>query len=231
MPGVSENRVRLTAVAAALSAVALRITLEVLRPAGDPPPADLPSTALLIGGLLGPLTLYPLLTVAGRRRPERLPAGDTPGTLVAPARPLIPGLQLIGGGWLGTNAFFVAGTSPGAALLGAVVSMVSVVAFLHPRPRLVLDAAGVTIHSWLARGSSRVLWSELQPAEPVWTANGTFIGTDRVARVSLARIAAAPVTVHAENLDVEPAYLARVMSGLAAAPDRQAFIDSHLSTV
>jgi hypothetical protein len=70
-----------------------------------------------------------------------------------------------------------------------------------------------------------VLWDDLHRTEPVWTSG------DPISRVHLARAGGDSVTIFAEHLDVEPAYLAWVMSGLAAAPDRRTLIDSHRSSV
>lgn len=227
---MARHRILVLASVTALSAALLRLAVGSVLPAGDAAMTN-GVLVLIIGSFVAPLAVYAVLAGAGRPRPERLLAGTVPGTLVAPGRLLLPGMQLISGAWLVMNAILITGVALGSLVLGCAVLVLGALAVARPRPRLVLDADGVTIHSWRGRRTVRVRWSELHPAEPVWTAHGTFIATDRIARISLARAGSPPVPVPAEHLDVEPAYLARVTAALVTAPDRHALIDSRLSTV
>ncbi|GAB7052761.1 hypothetical protein [Catenuloplanes indicus] len=229
---MSERQVRILAVLAALVAAALRLAATPIMPTVARSAMDwVLFAAPLLVSFLAPIACY--LFVAGRlrRRPATLRAGDQPGTLLAPARLLTPGLQLILGAWLAVHTILIDDRYFFQPLLAAAVLALGVAIFVRPRPRLILDASGVTIRPWYLQRPVRMLWGDLNPAAPVRTANGTFIDTGTVVRVSLSPTGARPVPVPVEHLDVEPAYLARVMSELATAPDRQAFIDNNLSAV
>ncbi|WP_033345140.1 hypothetical protein [Catenuloplanes japonicus] len=235
---MSVTQIRIFAVAAAIAAALFRLAAEPLTPSDDAAwsPAGITFILLFLGSMAGPLAAYAILTGPARRRPESLRAGTAPGTLIAPARLLGPGSQLILGAWLVTNLFLANPDQQSWAdvrlawlsrVLAVVVLLMGVTyTFLvRPRPHLLLDANGVTIHPWFPRRTTRVLWDDLHPAEPVRTTG------DPVGRVHLTHAVGGSVTVLAEHLDVEPAYLARVMTDLATAPDRRAFIDKHLLLV
>ncbi|MDP9796522.1 hypothetical protein J2S43_005034 [Catenuloplanes nepalensis] len=226
---MSRGLVRLVAVVAALAAVLLRFVTEGFVP--DSAEAGFLFIVLFLSGLVVPIVAF--LIVAGRLRPQprTVRAGDVPGTLVAPARLLFPGSLLIVCAWLVCHVFMLPDPAFPLIVLAVVDIAVGVLTFVRPRPRLVLDADGVTILSWYARRAVRVRWDELDPGEPVWTANGTFFGTGTVTGLSLARTAGAPVPIPATYLDVEPAHLAGLMAALAVSPDRRTFIDSRLLTV
>ncbi|GAB7042671.1 MULTISPECIES: hypothetical protein [Catenuloplanes] len=153
------------------------------------------------------------------------------GALVAPPRLLHSGIVLIITSSAVTSSLISARPDPASGcwadrvLLAVCVALltVSVVWFAVPRPRLTMDAERITLHQVFPLPVTRVRWSELDAGEPVRTGGGRHTMAlqlpDRL------------VPVPAHLLDVDPDFLARVMSELAAAADRRAFIDSRLSTV